>query len=119
LYDVAFLLHHFTKVSRAEQVGLVLSADPNSRYPEFHAHSRTVRMVCSYVGPGTLWMPPAQESRNLTPEALANSANRLSTGAVAVLKGLGYSGDTAACLHRNPGKEVGDARSIFLRLDVV
>ena len=83
-------------------------------------------MLCTYSGPGTLWL----SEKNLNREALdylkSNNSivvnddfiNQVSTGSVAILKGGLYPRKgTKAIVHRSPNSQESQQKRLLLRID--
>ncbi|MBR0663385.1 DUF1826 domain-containing protein [Roseomonas hellenica] len=70
----------------------------------WHADAVGLRLLCTYRGAGTEWLPlagGAPVARSLDDPALP--VMRIPRGAVAILKGEGHPGNAGAgCIHRSP-----------------
>ena len=55
--DIQQLVDMFCCLFDSEQVGLRLSVLRHAMCPKFHIDHVPVRLVCSYLGPGTQWLP--------------------------------------------------------------
>ena len=85
------------------------------------------RMICTYLGPGTEWLPEAQVNRNAfdQPSGSADKCNnetsiqRLGEGSVALLKGERWPGNEGRGLvHRSPAASADQPR-LVVTLDPV
>jgi len=101
----------------------------------FHADYKTLRAVCTYVGPGTQWVDDIKVDRvaleqrcEVTPMDLQNERIVKDLGAVQqgreaeviVLRGDGYQGrHGAGAVHRSPPIEALGLRRLVLTLDYV
>lgn len=72
----------------------------------WHADAVGLRLLCTYRGAGTEWLPlagGAPAARGLDGSALPTLPARIPRGAVAILKGEGHPGNAGAgCIHRSP-----------------
>ncbi|MFZ6762893.1 DUF1826 domain-containing protein [Pseudoroseomonas sp. WGS1072] len=86
----------------------------------FHADAVSLRLLCTYRGPATEWLPlpgGAAATRAL-PEPPPVPARRLGTGAVALLKGEAHPGQAGmGCIHRSPPCPPGGPARLLLCLD--
>jgi hypothetical protein len=87
----------------------------------WHADAVGLRLLCTYRGPGTEWLPVAggaRAARDLDPKALPCERGRIATGAVAILKGEGFAGNAGfGCIHRSPPAGPGERARLLLCLD--
>jgi hypothetical protein len=87
----------------------------------WHADAVGLRLLCSYWGPGTEWLPlvgGAPVARGLKADALPCEASQIATGAVAVLKGEGFPGNAGfGCIHRSPPAGPGERARLLLCID--
>ena len=128
--DIAELVEMFCLLFDLEQVGLRLTVLDHAMCPRFHVDQVPCRLVCTYHGASTEWLPHNLVDRSklgrgnngLADEesGLFNSQtdiNRLSVGDVAILKGERWEGNIGAGLvHRSPQVPVGKNR-LLLTLD--
>lgn len=72
----------------------------------WHADAVGLRLLCTYRGAGTEWLPlagGALAARGLGAAPLPAAPARIPRGAVAILKGEGHPGNAGAgCIHRSP-----------------
>jgi len=127
LKDIEELLLIFEKVSRAKDLKFLLAVRNTDLCRKFHTDMNDLRMLCTYRGPGTLWL--AED--NIDREALNRSIDdnkdialdkqriqQISTGDVAILKGALYQKKgTKAAVHRSPEIEESGERRLLLRID--
>ncbi len=74
----------------------------------FHADNVALRLLCTYLGPGTEWLPdPAAPDR----------IRRVPTIAVALLKGRAWGDGGEACVHRSPPIVGRGVRRLLLAVD--
>jgi hypothetical protein len=87
----------------------------------WHADAVGLRLLCTYRGPGTEWLPlagGAAVARSLDPKALPCERSRIATGAAAILKGEGFPGNAGfGCIHRSPPAGPGERARLLLCLD--
>lgn len=115
--DVRWLVSAYTCLLGARRVGLRLRVLQGAMCPRFHVDNVPVRLLTSYVGPGSEWLQEGAIERvglHLAPAPVDN-IQRLQTGDVAVLKGEKWLGNEGAGLvHRSPPSQ---ARRLLLSLD--
>ncbi len=129
--NIAGLVEMFCYLLGIERAGLRLGVLDAAMCPKFHVDRVPCRLVTTFLGSGTEWLPndvvdrtklglgsgglPDLESGLLQTE---NDIERLSCGDVAMLKGELWEGNEGAGLvHRSPTVTAGDAR-LLLTLDV-
>lgn len=124
LADIEECLDCFWKVARARwmRVTIELPSDDNCRF--FHSDNVELRLLCSYCGPGTLWLPEYRIRR----EKLGRGDNRLvvvgdepphqlPTEAIGIFKGDHFPGNHGkGAVHRSPPLE-GQNPRLLLRVD--
>jgi len=126
LHDIALLLEGFATTSMVKDLRLSLSAVNSNMCRRFHTDVNDLRLLCTYAGPGTLWLPNdavnEQAIRSHDPhlpiERSPEDVQQVATGHVAIIKGALYPGDhVAACVHRSPTIEETGQQRLLLRLD--
>ena len=114
--DVAQLAEMFSFLFDLKRIGLRLSALDKAMCPRFHVDAVPCRLVTTYGGAGTQWLPHRAVDRSKlgsgsqglpdNESGLYSSANDIQTlkpGEVALLKGEAWSGNEGAGLvHRSP-----------------
>ena len=126
LADIEKLLGHFVTISDASNFRILLATINNNMCRKFHTDINDIRMLCTYSGPGTLWLT----DDNINEKALdrfgdnqsivmdESKVRQASTGDVILLKGAIYPNDhTKACVHRSPTIEESGERRLLLRID--
>lgn len=87
----------------------------------WHADAVGLRLLCTYRGPGTEWLPiagGARAARGIDPKALPCERGRVATGAAAILKGEGFPGNAGfGCIHRSPPAGPGERARLLLCID--
>ena len=124
--DIKALLHHFQEVVEVKQFRLLLATVNTNMCRKFHTDINDVRLLCTYSGPGTLWLT----NDNINRSALSSYADNASivldesevrqakTGAVVLLKGAIYPQEkTSAVVHRSPTIEESGEKRLLLRID--
>ena len=122
IYDIENLISHFKNVSKADSFKLMLSAVNSNMCSKFHTDINTLRLLCSYKGPGTLWISdelvnnvknPANTNWELD---FPNKIQQAQTGDVVLLKGALYPNGNAV-MHKSPSIEESGATRLLLRID--
>lgn len=124
--DVKHLLQLFEKVSGAKKFHVRLASVQSNMCQRFHTDVNDLRMLCTYVGPGTIWI----KEEDLSDHELAalegrdevnidsNRIQQSKTGQAILLKGAIYPKEgTKAVLHRSPSVEEIDTKRLLLRID--
>ncbi|MEM9885442.1 MAG: DUF1826 domain-containing protein [Bacteroidota bacterium] len=123
LNDVTELLNLFEQLTRASTFRLLLASVSTNMCRRFHTDINDLRMLCTYIGQGTLWLP----SEAINQRAVAKGSNeeivldekliqQANTGDVVILKGALYEGANPI-LHRSPSIEANGERRLLLRID--
>ncbi|WP_111643095.1 DUF1826 domain-containing protein [Marinimicrobium alkaliphilum] len=119
LEDVAQLVAMYRCLFEPAAVGLRLHLIKSTMCPRFHVDRVPARLLCTYRGTGTEWLSEPQVRRADKPGALPEQVvepehiQRLSSGAVALLKGEAWEGNEGRGLvHRSPANE-GEPRLIL------
>lgn len=109
-------------LEKPDAVGLRLHLLRGTMCPRFHVDRVPVRLLCTYQGIGTEWLPEGKVTRAKSsaplPDQLvgAGDADRLATGAVGLLKGEAWEcNEGRGLVHRSP--EPGDQPRLVLALD--
>ncbi len=126
LQDIHSLLLHFSEITGCTEFRLLLATINNNMCRKFHTDINDLRMLCTYSGPGTLWLT----NDNINQEGLRDYTNNTNivlkekkikqakTGAVVVLKGAMYPQEKVkAIVHRSPTIEESGERRLLLRID--
>ena len=124
--DIKELFEQFKDISKAVDFRLMLATVNNNMCRRFHTDVNDLRMLCTYSGPGTLWLT----EDNINRKALDTTADndrivideskvmQVGTGDVVMLKGAIYPKDgTKAIVHRSPTIEESGERRLLLRFD--
>lgn len=130
--DVALLVDMFCCLLDVPQAGLRLVSLDRAMCPRFHVDRVPARLVTTYVGKATQWLPHARVDRTKLGVGAAGlsdetsglyspqlPAPQLEVGDVALLKGETWPGNEGAGLvHRSPPVAEGERR-LLLTLDLV
>ena len=114
--DISELASMFCNLFKIDRAWIRLDSIDTPMCPRFHADKVKCRLVTTYVGPATEWLPHHLVDRsklghgnNGLPDhesglfSDVNSIEQLETGHVALLKGEGWDGNQGAGLvHRSP-----------------
>ncbi len=117
--DVSYLVFTFCKLFDQKKVWLRLDGIDHPMCPRFHTDKLKCRLVTTYVGPATQWIPHHLVNRNKLgygndgkPDSESGlflsekDIKQLDTGHVALLKGESWQGnDGAGIVHRSPYEE--------------
>lgn len=104
-------LHCATLLARLSGAGalrLRLECVEDDACRRFHADNIELRLLCTYLGPGTEWLPDPAE-----PSAI----RRVPPLAVAVLKGRAWRRGGSPCIHRSPPIAGSGVRRLLLAVD--
>lgn len=124
--DVRQLLEEFTNITGNTSFKVFLGTVNTNMCRRFHYDMNHLRMLCTYMGPGTLWLEEENLDRNAL-EALEGNEKivlesarirQVGEGHVAVLKGALYSAKgTKPVVHRSPTIEEAGQERLLLRID--
>ena len=129
--DIGYLARQFGAVLGRRHVQASLEIQRTDGCRKIHADTVTVRLLCTYAGPGTDWLPDADLVReHLVPGTLdTETANRLvireggalrrcEPGEVLLLKGHTFPGNAGrGAAHRSPPIEASGVSRLVLKLD--
>ncbi|MEM6317465.1 MAG: DUF1826 domain-containing protein [Bacteroidota bacterium] len=124
LADIISLVELFEKTTKATSLRLLLTTVETNMCRKFHTDINDLRMLCTYVGPGTLWLPDeavdyqALKRRASDQEVIKEKAQiqQVGTGNIVLLKGALY-GNANPILHRSPSIEQRGEKRLLLRID--
>ena len=122
--DISELLRLFETTTKASSFRLLLTTVSTNMCRKFHSDINDLRLLCTYMGPGTLWLPDEQvdykalqtggDNHEIVKDEL--QIQQASAGDVVLLKGALYP-DANPILHRSPSiEEQGEIR-LLLRID--
>ncbi|MFK7784932.1 MAG: DUF1826 domain-containing protein [Crocinitomicaceae bacterium] len=124
--DVVQQLRNFEYISEGSSFKLMLATVTSDMCRKFHTDINDLRLLCTYSGPGTLWL----EEDNIDRKALnsfkedelvvidQSQIQQANTGDVVILKGATYPKEgTRAGVHRSPSIEEYGSQRLLLRID--
>lgn len=124
--DIREVLNTFNNVANTNEFKLQLATVNTNLCRRFHTDINDLRMLCTYSGPGTLWL----SDDNINQKALnnyrsnanivinENKINQVKTGALVLLKGALFPNKiTKAAVHRSPTIEESGEKRLLLRID--
>ena len=126
LKDIEYLLSIFSQITRAQSFRLLLASVNTNMCRKFHTDINEIRLLCTYSGPGTLWLTEDNINRKALDACGDNECivldeskiQQAKTGSVVVLKGAIYPQDgTKAIVHRSPTIEETGEKRLLLRID--
>ena len=120
--DIKMLFNHFTQLIKSDTYRLFLATISNDMCRKFHTDINDLRMLCTYQGPGTLWLTEDNINYQATDDEQLvidkSQVQQAQTGTVVVLKGAIYPQDGAkAILHRSPSITDSNEKRLLLRID--
>ncbi len=115
--DVAFLAEIYRDLTGYDELGIRLTTSNEPMCPRFHVDRVTLRLLCTYLGPGTEWLSHADVDRSkLGPGANGQpdcnsglirpgaAIRRMNAFDVGLLKGSAWQGcEKRGAVHRSPG----------------
>lgn len=130
LENINELLEMFSCLFDAETLGLRINTLERSMCPRFHVDHVPVRLVTTYGGAGTEWLPAAyadcsklgRQAGGVVDEnsgiiCNAEAIQQLRTGDVALLKGENWEGNEGrGLIHRSPNCHLDDTGHVQRRL---
>lgn len=124
--DAINLLKRFKEISEAGSFRILLEKVETNMCRKFHTDINDLRMLCTYSGQGTMWLPEGAVNRSVLKSMEGNESivsnntlvQQVSSGDVVILKGAIYpQKNTKAIVHRSPPiEELGEKRVLF-RID--
>lgn len=125
--DVQQLAEMYADLFDLTAIGLRLSVLGSTMCPRFHTDQLACRLVTTYYGQGSEWLPETSVNRcklgqgaNGLPDAESgvlktpNAIQQLQAGEVALLKGEGWLGsEVKGIVHRSPQINPGDKRVLL------
>lgn len=124
--DILNVLKLFQTIIPCSSYRLFIGTVSSNMCRKFHTDINSLRLLCTYSGPGTLWVPEDYLDRK---QLTAKSSNedivtdpafiqQVDTGHIAILKGAVYPKEgTKAIVHRSPTIEESGQKRLLLRID--
>ncbi len=124
LKDISEQLILFKQISGVKSFRLLFTTVNNNMCRRYHTDLNSLRLLCTYVGQGTLWLPDeivnhkafikqGNNEQIVKDESLVQQAR---TGDVIILKGALYP-DANPIVHRSPTIEENGEKRLLLRID--
>jgi len=114
--DIAGCLFHFKNITQGTTFRLSLKTISNDMCTKYHSDFNTLRMLCTYAGPSTLYLLPSGD-KGINQAHENYSKNEAGTGNMVILKGEKYP-DSAQVFHRSPAIKKDKLTRILLKIDV-
>lgn len=125
--DVIELLHLFRDITDEDNFRLLLTSVSHNMCTRFHANNNYLRLLCTYNGPGTLWLPNdnvdriALNSKGSNDQIVLDNTKirEAQPGSVLILKGSNYPNNSMPVIHKSPEVKQGQKPRLLLKIDVV
>jgi hypothetical protein len=122
--DVLHLANWYSKLMEGLPLRLFLGKVEHSMCRRFHTDINDLRLLCTYQGPGTLWVRPdairkEKVAKGTNEEMIKDPSgvHQANPGEVLLIKGALHEQSThGSTLHRSPALEPGQVR-LLLRID--
>jgi hypothetical protein len=121
--DMATIAEAIAFLFDTQTIGIRVRLLNSAMCPRFHCDNLPARMVTTYIGPGSEWLPEHAINRDglgaphpNRPDIAtdASAIQRISPGDIALLKGSGWEGCEAhGLVHRSPALEHGSKRLLM------
>lgn len=132
LADISLLVNLYADLLDCPQVAIRLEVLQHAMCPRFHIDRTGIRLLCTYVGPGTEWLEEGFCHRDALKHTYATldafhsdlilhpqGVRQASPHALVLLKGSRWQGnDHAGVIHRSPEIQPGTTR-VVLALDAI
>lgn len=115
--DISKSLYLFQSITNSTSFRLLLKTITTDMCTKFHADVNTLRLLCTYAGPSTLWLQHAVGNQNGTIKIDINNILEVGTGNIVILKGELYPNSTPV-YHRSPAVEQNNETRLVLRIDI-
>jgi len=111
--DIAALALMLAKALTVRRIRIRLDVASDAMCPKFHMDNVTARLLCTYRGPGTEYVPAGSETD-------ANRIRTVKRGSAALFRGAAWPGEEqTGLLHRSPGIAPGAGPRLLLVIDPV
>lgn len=120
--DVAAQLFRFAELSSTDTVRLRLDVVADNACHRWHRDCVPLRLICTYRGPGTCWLPPGldHDGLEIADEFDPSEFQTMQAADVALFKGCGWPGQIhkGGIVHRSPRIEGTGIVRLVLVLDL-
>jgi len=124
LNDILEQLNLFKDLSGGESFKILFSTIKTNMCRRFHTDINALRLLCTYAGPGTMWLPDeivnhkAFLSRGGNKQIVLDESQiqQVATGDVIILKGALFP-NANPIVHRSPTIETNGENRLLLRID--
>lgn len=124
LEDITNIVKLFQETTHAASLRLLLASVSTNMCRRFHTDVNDIRLLCTYIGPGTLWLPDEAIDYKAVRKGGENQEivkdpeqiQQVATGDVVLLKG-GLYPDANPIMHRSPTIEKDGMKRLLLRID--
>lgn len=125
-HDIKVLLSQFKEVAEVKNFRMLLATVNTNMCRRFHTDVNDLRLLCTYSGPGTLWLTDDNINRRGLDDCTGNESivldeskvQQAATGSVVLLKGAIYPQlESKAIVHRSPTIEESGEKRLLLRID--
>ncbi len=130
--DLASLSARYMHLAQANPIRFSFGPVNRTQCPKFHVDHIALRLLCTYVGPGTEWLPEHALRRSAlakrSASTIADNAKllvdaaalqRAQPGNVLVMKGERFGDGTPGVVHRSPAIEASGLTRLVLTLSVM
>lgn len=115
--DVTWLVHAYGCLTGARRVGLRIRTLNKAMCPRYHVDWVSLRLITTYAGAGSEWLPEGAVPRDLlgTPSAKPSMPpEKVDPGSVALFKGERWDGNEGrGIVHRSPPASAHEGRMIM------
>lgn len=125
LEDLVLLVSTFAQLNGVSEVKVLIETLADDECRLFHVDRNSLRLLCTYAGPGTQWLANDEVNRHAlgsgsNHDIIGNAGIRASRpGEVLLLKGERYPGNYAnGIVHRSPPVVDRQLQRLRLRLDL-
>lgn len=131
--DIHQVLEMFACLFDAKILGLRINTLEHAMCPRFHTDKVAVRLITSYYGLATEWLPSQLSNRSALGSAFASEINtigaiaasenhiqRMAVGDVALFKGELWDGNEGrGIIHRSPAPTIEQPKRVVLTCDLI
>ncbi|ALO45395.1 DUF1826 domain-containing protein [Pseudohongiella spirulinae] len=119
LQDIRLLCDMYACLFDLQQIGLRMTVLNRAMCPKFHVDQVVCRLICTYFGAGTEWLPESAVNRAGPELQMATDIQCINEGHVALLKGEKWPGNAGrGIVHRSPAASASRPR-LVMTLDSV